>query len=357
MKDLQFPLVKTKTERTSQKFDLSSPVERKKYFNAKVGPEIEKLRDYLSKNSFIAYFIGKKGAGKGTYSKLFREVVDSEHVEHFSVGDMIREIDKELEDEEKGKELMAFLEKNYRGFYSLEDIIKSLEDRSTRKLLPTDLILLLIKREISKKQKKTLFIDGFPRNMDQVSHSLFFRDLIDHREDPDIFVLIDIPETVIDARIKTRVVCPKCQTSRGLKLLVTSKIGYDEQNNEFYLICDNPVCEGARMVPKEGDKLGIKPIRERLLQDEELLKKTYALHGIPKILLRNHIPVDEANKYVDDYEITPEYSFEWNKEKEKVEVNKKPFVVFDDRGIRSYSLLAPPVVISMIKQMVRILGL
>ena len=45
MKDVDFPLFKTKTG--GQKFMLEDPLERRKYFQAKAGPEIEKLKDYL----------------------------------------------------------------------------------------------------------------------------------------------------------------------------------------------------------------------------------------------------------------------------------------------------------------------
>ena len=76
-------------------------------------------------------------------------------------------------------------------------------------------------------EKKALFIDGFPRDLDQVSYSLFFRDLIGYRADPDIFILIDVPNSVIDERIKYRVVCPKCHTPRNLKLLATKQVEYD----------------------------------------------------------------------------------------------------------------------------------
>ena len=91
------------------------------------------------------------------------------------------------------------------------------EARSTKVLLPTELILVLAKREIAKLGKKTIFMDGFPRDLDQISYALFFRDLINYREDPDVFILIDVPTSVIDERVKTRVICPLCNTSQKLK--------------------------------------------------------------------------------------------------------------------------------------------
>jgi len=352
---MRFPIFKTKIEGLTKKFNLTDPKERKKYFELKAGKEIKKLKEYLKKNTFVAYLLGKKNSGKGTYSKMFAEAVDPKRIDHFSVGDMIREIDKELKDKEGKKELMAFLEKNYRGFTPLKEIISVLEKRNTKALLPSELVLALVKREVLKRKKKSLFIDGFPRDLNQINFSLFFRDLIGYREDTDIFILIDVPDSVIDERIKWRRICPACKTSRNLKLLPTSKVGYDKNKKEFYLLCDNPDCKGAKLVPKEGDEFGIKPIKERLKLDEKLIEKSFSLYGIPKIILRNSLPVKEAKKYVDDYEITPEYYFQWNGKTKKIETKERPWTISDNDGVQSFSLLAPPIVVALIKQMVDVL--
>lgn len=111
------------------------------------------------------------------------------------------------------------------------------------------------------------------------------------------------------------------------------------------------------MLPKEGDELGIEPIRERLNKDGELIKKAFSLYGIPKILLRNSLPVEKATQFVDDYEITPEYSFKWEGATKKVKTIEKPWQVTDDKGVASYSLMPPSVVVSLIKQMVEVLNL
>jgi adenylate kinase family enzyme len=357
MQGIDFPIFKTKSEDSSKKFDLTDFNQRAEYFEYKAGPEIKKLREYLKDNTFVAYLLGKKSSGKGTYSKMFAEVVDKDRIAHFSIGDMVRSFDEILRDESKRKELISFLEKNYRGFLPLEEIVKSLDTRSTKVLLPSELVLALAKREISKLGKKAIFIDGFPRELDQISYSLFFRDLIGYREDPDVFVLIDVPTSVIDERIKYRVICPLCQTSRNLKLLSTKKVGHDEVNKSFYLICDNSNCEGKKMITKEGDELGIEPIRERLNKDESLIKQAFSLQGVPKILLRNSIPIDKVKEFVDDYEITPEYHHSFNEKENRVETIEKPWQILNDEGASSNSLMPPPVVVSLIKQLVKTLGI
>ena len=352
---MEFPIFKTKIKEIDKKFDLTNPDERREYFDLKAGEEIKKLRKHLENNSFIVYLLGKKNSGKGTYAKMFSEVVAPKKIAHVSIGDVVRQVHEEvLSNEKKREELVEWLKQNYRGYISVEETIKNLLNRDTKSLLPTEFILALVKREISKMPKKSSFIDGFPRDLDQISYSLFFRDLVDYRQDPDIFVVIDVPENVINERIKWRRICPSCKTSRNLKLLPTSKIGHDD--GEFYLICDNPECGEEKMIQKEGDEMGIEPIRNRLKKDEVLIEKAFSLHGIPKVLLRNSVPVAKAEEYVDDYEITPEYVYELSPQGE-VRIVEKPWQVPDDKDTPSYSLMPPPVVVSMIKQMVDVLNL
>jgi len=355
-----FPLFKTKSE-VYKKFDLTDVNSRKDYFDYKCGEEIKKLREFLKNNTFIAYLLGKKSSGKGTYSKMFAEVVGREEIAHFSIGDMVRSFDEIVRDSAKKKEFISFLEKNYRGYMPLDKIIEALETRSTKVLLPSELILALAKREIAKLGRKAIFIDGFPRDLDQVSYSLFFRDLIGYRDDPDIFVLIDVPTAVIDERVKFRVICPLCQTSRNLKLLPTKNVEHEQ--GKFYLLCDNSNClsvqqeKPARMATKEGDELGIEPIKARLDKDETLIKQAFNLQGVPKILLRNSIPAEKTSEFADDYEITPAYSYQWNNKEQKVEITEKPWEVKDDQGVLSNSLMPPPVVVSLIKQLVKAIGI
>lgn len=356
MKGLEFPIIGTKVKGLNRRFDLSDPKERKQYFEAKVGDEIKHLKKFLEDNTFIAYFLGKKNSGKGTYAKLFTEIFGEDKIEHVSVGDLVRKIHGEWDDFSKSPKFNE-LKKLYRGYISFDEAVETLLSRSTKKLLPTEFILALLKLHITDLEGKTIFLDGLPRESDQVSYSLYFRDLINYRNDPDVFILIDIPESVIDERIKYRVVCPVCKTPRNSKLLLTKKVDYDPETRGFYLVCDNSDCQGARMVGKEGDNLGIEPIRSRLVKDEEIIRTAFGLHGIPKILLKNHVSVKEAGKHFDDYEITPEYSFKWNPKNRKVEVIEKTWTVKDDNGVKSYSLLAPPVVVSMIKQLVEVLSL
>ena len=341
-----------------QKFMLEDPVERRKYFEAKAGPEIEKLREFLEKNTFLGFMLGPKNSGKGTYVKLFMEALGGNRVAHLSVGDIVRGVHKDLADKKKKEELVGFLQKRYRGFITIDNALDVILGRDTKTLLPTEIILALAEREIDRIGKKAIFIDGFPRNLDQISYSLYFRALIGYRDDPDFFVFIDVPEAVIDERMKYRVVCPECQSPRNTKLLRTKEVGYDSAAKLFYLICDNPNCSGfgkARMISKEGDELGIEAVRDRIEVDRKVARTLVELQGVPKIFLRNSIPVAEAKEYVDDYEITPAYRYEL--EGEKIKVIEEPWTVTDDDGNPSYSLLPAPVALALVKETARALNL
>lgn len=359
MQGFNFPVFKTKVNGVIKKFALEDPAERRKYFELKAGPEIKKLREFLKNgNTFVGFLLGPKNSGKGTYTKLFMEAVGGGRVAHLSIGDIVRGVHKDLANPKRKKELLAFLQKKYRGFVTIEQALNVILGRDTKTLLPTEIILALVEREIDRIGRKAIFIDGFPRNLDQISYSLYFRALIGYRDDPDFFVFIDVPEAVIDERMKYRVVCPQCQTPRNIKLLRTKKVVYDKKSDSFYLICDNPNCSGYgkdRLVAKEGDELGIEAVRDRIELDQKVMRTLLDLKGVPKVFLRNSVPVKQAKKFIDNYEITPSYRYEHKGD--KINVIEEPWTVKDNDGVPSYSLLPPAVVVALIKQTAKVLGL
>ena len=302
----------------------------------------------------MAIMLAKKGSGKGTYSGMLKEIFGDNHIAQISVGDITRQVFEEIKNESNLATLKDYLTKNYRGYISINECIDIFRNKTQGKLLPTEFIMSLVSREIEKLPKKSLIIDGFPRTVDQISYSLYLRQIFNFRNDPDFMVFIDIPESVIDARIKSRFICPKCQTSRNLSLLPTSKIGFDDTTKEYYLICDKIGCDGDRMVRKEGDDQGISPIKERLDMDGHLMEMALDIHGIQKVFLRNSVPLDKSKDNFDEYEITPEYHYE--KEAGTIVTKTKPWVIKDDNGIDSISLIAPAVMISYIRQIAKFIS-
>src|SRR3989344_431573 len=234
MNNLSFPVFKTKVAGVKQVFKLEDPADRQKYFKLKAGEDIKKIQKYLKKNTFVGILLGKKNSGKGTYTKLFMEAVGGDRVAHISIGDVVRSAHKDLEDNAKKAELIDFLNKKYRGFLTVEEVVNVILGRDTKTLLPTEAILALVEREIERVGRKAVFVDGFPRSIDQVSYSLYLRSIMGYRDDPDFLVFIDVPEAVIDERMKYRVICPKCHTPRNTKLLRTKDVGYDASDKKFY---------------------------------------------------------------------------------------------------------------------------
>lgn len=357
MAGLGFPVFKTKKAGGKKRYNLEDPADRKRYFTFKAGSEIADIRDYLRKNTFVAFMMGKKNSGKGTYTKLFAEQVGPERVKHISVGDVVRAAHKEMENPKTKKALVKWLEDNYRGFMPLPEAIAALTGRSTSTLVPTEFTLALVERAIATEgKKKAVFIDGFPRGLDQVSYSLFFRHIMGYRDDPDFFVFIDVPTSIIAARLNGRVICPTCHVPRHPKLMRTKEIGYDATKKDFYLKCDNSSCKSVRMVSKEGDDLGMDAIKDRLMTDENIMRNLLTLQGVPKVFIRNTVPLTEAKTKIDDYEATPEYQYSVGSKGEVV-VNEVPWIVKDDEGVDSYSLLPAAPVVSLIKQIHKVLGL
>ena len=350
---MEFPLFNTKALSDGNTYNLNDPANRRKYFKAKLGQKIDDIKEYMDNNTFIAYFVAKKLAGKGTYSKLFEEIFTSDRVKHLAIGDLVRKVYKEIaENEGEREKLVDYMNSHYRGNMEVQEAIEALLNKNQSTLLPNEFVLTLVKREILNSPKKSLFIDGLPRNLDQMSYALYFREIMGYRDDRDFFVLIDLPGSVIEERLKDRLVCPLCHTSRNLKLLPTKFVLYNNTTDKFELICDNEDCPGfnvEKLVPKEGDDLGVEAISERLKKDEELMSTISNLKGVPIIKLRNAIPVDVANETADDYEITPEYEYE--DVSGEVKIATIPWVVKDDDGVDSYSLQAAAVVVSFVSQL------
>jgi len=335
-------------------YDLDKIQERRLYYNHKIGKEIEFLREYFEKQTFLAYWLAPKQAGKGTYMNGLKEIFGSDMFVHLSVGDLIRKAHKEFSEEGKLSEIYAYAKGSYRGDMHLDEAFDALVGRSTEGLVPTELVMIIIRRAIEKSPRKTLFLDGFPRSLDQVSYALYFRDLVNYRNDPDIFIMINAPLTVLDDRMKERRTCMKCGNSRNMVLLPTENVEYDKETDTYHLICDFPGCDGGRMVTKEGDHLGIEAIKDRTLTDIEVMKRARNLYGIPKVELYNSLEADKTFDYVDEYECTPSVTYSHDKNG-KVTLGKELWTL-DDGDDKYNSLLPAAVVTQLVKQLANVLG-
>lgn len=352
--NVDYKWLRTKDLNDKKVYDLYSPAGRKEYFEAKIGKELELLRKFLSKNTFIAYFLAPKMAGKGTYTAMLKEAVGGDFLEHVSVGDLVRDAHEEYLKSGKDSDIYKYALKNYRGVMHVDEAFEAMVNRTQKSLMPTDIILTIIKRKIDTIGRKTIFLDGFPRDLDQVAFSLYFRDLINYRNDPDCFIFINLPVAIIDARIKGRRVCPVCKTSRNEILNPTSAQVYDEEKKKVVLLCDNPECSAHKMVEKEGDEKGIGLIADRVVTDIQVMEMARKMYGLPKIEIFNSLEVDKALDYADEYEFTVEHVFDYVDG--EVKHTTKPFTVTEN-GKEYYSLVPAPVFVSMVKQLCDVFGL
>lgn len=350
---VSYDWLKTKSDSTKT-YDLDNIAERRAYYQEKIGKEIEYLRDYFRKQTFLAYWLAPKQSGKGTYMNGLKEIFGTELFTHISVGDLVRAADIDVKENGKESETYKYALKNYRGDMDLDEAMDALTGRSTQALVPTELVMTFLRQAIQKYEKKTLFIDGFPRNLDQVSYSLYFRELVNYREDPDVFIMINAPITVLDERMKQRRTCLTCGNSRSITLLPTKELGYDKETDEYYLICDFPGCKGGRMVTKEGDEKGIEYLKSRIVADIEVMGRARKLYGIPKIELYNSLDKDKALNYVDPYECTSECVYAHDDEG-KISISKTLWELHDGEN-SYYSLLPAAVITQLVKQLATTLG-
>ncbi len=338
--------------KTKQKYDLNTLKGRHDYFQDKAGKLVEALQEFFENHTFIAYWLAPKNAGKSTFIGLLKEIFGKHTFNHISVGDILRDFQKNYT--AKKQEYDNYFKQNYRGYIKLEDAIEAVLRPDISTLKPTELVLTLIKKEIDSLPKRILFLDGFPRTEDQISYSLYFRELINYRDDPDIFIMIHLPLAVIDERIKYRRICPNCKRSYNLKLLPTEKIEYDKEKDEFYLVCDDSECNNARLVSKQGDDKGIENIIPRIKKDLKLMEMAENLYGVPKVHMYNALEKQDAFNYVQDYEVTAEYSYTY--ENGKVVKHTSPWHVVDN-GKEYYSLLSSPVLLQLLKQLADIFNI
>ena len=123
--------------------------------------------------------LGAPGSGKGT---LAQGLINELQIPSISTGDLLRQNIKE------GTELGKIAEQ-----YMIEG-----------KLVPTELVLELLKARLEQEDTKNGYIlDGFPRSIEQA-------ELLDEMIDVDLCLYLDVEKEVIVNRIAGRRTCKEC---------------------------------------------------------------------------------------------------------------------------------------------------
>lgn len=122
--------------------------------------------------------LGKPGAGKGYVSDYLKNKYGFVHI---STGELCRKSIKE--NTELGKLVDEYI--------------------SRGNLVPSNIILEMLKQELSKNQGKNIILDGFPRTIDQA-------EALQSIVNVDVVIEVDVPDSLILKRIAGRRVCPTC---------------------------------------------------------------------------------------------------------------------------------------------------
>ena len=123
--------------------------------------------------------LGAPGSGKGTLAK---RLVGEFNIPTISTGDLLRNSIKE--GTELGLEAKSYMDEG--------------------KLVPTELVLKLLKERLNEKDTKEGYIlDGFPRSLEQA-------ELLDKMIDVDVCLFLDVPKDTIVGRVMGRRTCKDC---------------------------------------------------------------------------------------------------------------------------------------------------
>ncbi|MGM0366351.1 MAG: adenylate kinase [Actinomycetota bacterium] len=168
----------------------------------------------------IVILLGAPGAGKGTQAKKLSEKFK---IPHISTGDILR---KEIKQKtELGKKAEKYV--------------------NDGKLVPDDLIIEIIRKEIQgKKAEDGFLLDGFPRNITQARMLEKMFDQMGYSVDKVVNISVDKEEVI--RRLSSRRICPSCKKVTGTD---------SGQKN----VC--PHC-GKEMVKRDDDDISV--IKKRL---------------------------------------------------------------------------------------------
>ena len=185
--------------------------------------------------------LGAPGSGKGT---LGARLCDQLGVPTISTGDMLRAAVKN--GTPTGLKAKAFMDGG--------------------KLVPDEIILALIDERLAEPDcKNGCMLDGFPRNIPQA-------EALENTAKPDVALLLDVPDEVIEKRMTGRRVCAKCGATFNIHSLPPKAEG----------ICDN--CGGA-LVQRADDAPETVRDRLRVYHDQtEPLVEFYRSRGILKVV-------------------------------------------------------------------------
>jgi len=134
----------------------------------------------------IVVFLGPPGAGKGTQCKV---MTDRYGLKHLSSGDILRRERKE--GTELGKKAQSYMDSGG--------------------LVPDDLIVAMMMKEMQGQADKGFILDGFPRTLGQAQE--LDKALRKGGKKIDVVLNLEVDDNKLETRITGRRSCPKCGTA------------------------------------------------------------------------------------------------------------------------------------------------
>ncbi|MBN1437558.1 MAG: adenylate kinase [Sedimentisphaerales bacterium] len=134
----------------------------------------------------IVVFLGPPGAGKGTQCKL---IVDRYGLTHLSSGDILRRERKE--NTELGQKAQSYMDSG--------------------QLVPDDLIVAMMMKEIGSQSSGGYVLDGFPRTIGQAQE--LDKALVAAGKKVDVVLNLEVDDNKLETRITGRRSCGKCGTA------------------------------------------------------------------------------------------------------------------------------------------------
>jgi len=146
----------------------------------------------------IVIFLGPPGAGKGTQCKL---LVDRYGLQHLSSGDILRRERKE--GTELGKKAQSYMDSG--------------------QLVPDDLIVAMMMKEISSQDGAGYVLDGFPRTLPQAQE--LDKALKQAGKTINVVLNLEVDDEKLETRVTGRRSCPKCGAAYHIQFKPPQKVG------------------------------------------------------------------------------------------------------------------------------------
>ncbi|MBI1317875.1 MAG: adenylate kinase [Candidatus Hydrogenedens sp.] len=215
--------------------------------------------------------MGGPGAGKGTQSAKIERALGIPHV---STGEIFRQHIEQQTD--VGREIKHLLDDGH--------------------LAPDELTVRVVRERLADADcQQGCLLDGFPRSVAQAKALDEIVELQGGRVD--LVINLEVSDDEVVSRLTSRRVCPVCGAIYNLEYNPPSVDGQ----------CDNPACEGARLIQRDDDREDV--IRERIRvyhRKTEPLLQFYGAKGVLKTVRGEGKTPDAVFAKIESYLASPD---------------------------------------------------